>query len=73
VVKHLILCSWKSFAGTLPAPVCVDRLCKAKHNKRMFEKIEYNKSAFKHKISEEDVRWAFFHYRYDCPEELCLE
>jgi hypothetical protein len=36
----------------------------------MFEKIEYNKSAFKHKISEEDVQWAFFHYRYDGPIEI---
>lgn len=35
----------------------------------MFEVIEYNKSAFKHDISEEDIRWAFFHYRYDGPIE----
>ena len=35
----------------------------------MFEVIEYNKSAFKHNFSEEDIRWAFFHYRYDGPIE----
>ena len=35
----------------------------------MFEVIEYNKSAFKHAISEEDIRWAFFHFRYDAPIE----
>jgi len=35
----------------------------------MFEEIEFNWSAFKHNISEEDIRWAFFHYRYDGPIE----
>ena len=35
----------------------------------MLEVIEYNKSAFKHKICEEDIRWAFFHYQYDGPIE----
>jgi len=35
----------------------------------MFKKIVYNRSAFKHKVSEEDIRWAFFHYRYDGPIE----
>ena len=35
----------------------------------MFEEIEFNKSAFRHNISEEDIRWAFFHYRYDGPIE----
>jgi len=38
----------------------------------MFEEIEYNKSAFKHGISEEDIRWTFFHYRYDGPIENML-
>jgi hypothetical protein len=35
----------------------------------MFEDIEFNWSAFKHNISAEDIRWAFFHYRYDGPLE----
>ena len=35
----------------------------------MFENIEFNKSAFRHGVSEEDIRWAFFHYRYDGPME----
>ncbi|MCL2209811.1 MAG: hypothetical protein FWC19_10410 [Treponema sp.] len=35
----------------------------------MFEEIEFNKAAFKHKINEEDIRWAFFHYCYDGPIE----
>ena len=35
----------------------------------MFEKIEYNKSAFKHGFSKEDIDWAFTHYRYDGPIE----
>ena len=33
----------------------------------MVDTIEYNKAAFKHKISEEDINWAFFHYLYDGP------
>ena len=40
-----------------------------KLQKPMVVKIEYNKSAFKHKISEEDIRSAFFHYQYDGPIE----
>ncbi|MDR2096255.1 MAG: hypothetical protein LBP76_12190 [Treponema sp.] len=28
----------------------------------MFKNIEFNWSAFRHHISEEDIRWAFFHY-----------
>jgi hypothetical protein len=35
----------------------------------MFEDIEFNWAAFRHHISEEDIRWAFFHYRYDGPME----
>jgi hypothetical protein len=35
----------------------------------MFDDIEFNRSAFKHGVSEEDIRWAFFHYRYDGPVE----
>jgi len=35
----------------------------------MFEKIEYNRSAFNHHINKEDIQWAFFHYRYDGPIE----
>jgi len=35
----------------------------------MFEVIEYNKSAFKHRINKEDIRRAFFHYQYDGPVE----
>jgi len=34
-----------------------------------FEAIECNMSAFKHGVDEEDIRWAFFHYRYDGPIE----
>ena len=33
----------------------------------MFETIEFNEAAFNHKIREEDIRWAFFHYLYDGP------
>ncbi|MDR2758631.1 MAG: hypothetical protein LBB78_04570 [Spirochaetaceae bacterium] len=35
----------------------------------MFDIIEFNQSAFKHDISEEDIRWAFLHPRYDGPIE----
>ena len=35
----------------------------------MFDDIEFNRSAFKHGVSEEDIRWAFFHCRYDGPVE----
>jgi hypothetical protein len=35
----------------------------------MFDDIEFNRSAFKHGVSEEDIWWAFFHYRYDGPME----
>ena len=35
----------------------------------MFEYIEFCQSAFKHGITEEDIRWAFFHPRYDGPVE----
>jgi len=35
----------------------------------MFENIEFNQAAFKHGIAEADIRWAFFHYRYDGPIE----
>jgi hypothetical protein len=35
----------------------------------MFENIEFNKSAFRHGISEEDIRRAFLHPCYDGPIE----
>jgi hypothetical protein len=35
----------------------------------MIENIEFCRSAFKHGVSEEDIRWAFFHYLYDDPVE----
>ena len=35
----------------------------------MLEKIEYNRSAFKHGFSVEDINWAFTHYHYDGPIE----
>ena len=35
----------------------------------MFENIQFNQSAFKHKISKEDILWAFCHPRYDGPIE----
>jgi hypothetical protein len=35
----------------------------------MFEEIEFNLSAFKHRISEENIRRAFFNYLYDGPIE----
>ena len=35
----------------------------------MFENIEFNKSAFKHGIKEDDIRWAFLHSCYDGPIE----
>ena len=35
----------------------------------MFDNIEFNKSAFKHGISEDDIHWAFFHSCYDGPIE----
>jgi len=28
-----------------------------------------NAQGVNHRISEEDIRWAFFHYRYDGPVE----
>ena len=33
----------------------------------MFETIEFNEAAFKHKKSEEEIRWAFSNYLYDGP------
>ncbi|MCL2665173.1 MAG: hypothetical protein FWE82_06135 [Defluviitaleaceae bacterium] len=35
----------------------------------MFGNIEFNKSAFKHGISESDIYWAFIHSCYDGPIE----
>jgi hypothetical protein len=35
----------------------------------MFDAIEFNQSAFKHGIFEEDIRWAFLHPCYDGPIE----
>ena len=35
----------------------------------MFDNIEINKSAFKHGINEDDIRWAFLHSCYDGPIE----
>jgi hypothetical protein len=35
----------------------------------MFEKIEYNRAAFKHGFTEEDISWAFSNCRYDGPVE----
>jgi hypothetical protein len=35
----------------------------------MFGNIEFRRSAFKHRISEEDIRQAFLYYRYDGPVE----
>ena len=35
----------------------------------MFYNIEFNRSAFKHGVKEEDIRWAFFHPCYDGPVE----
>jgi hypothetical protein len=35
----------------------------------MFDDIEFRRSAFKHGISEADIRWAFLYYRYDGPVE----
>ena len=35
----------------------------------MFDTIEFKRSAFKHDVSEEDIRWAFLHPRYDGPVE----
>ena len=35
----------------------------------MFYDIEFNQSAFKHGIKEEDIRWAFLHHQYDGPIE----
>ena len=31
--------------------------------------IYFNRSAFKHGVTEEDIRWAFLHPRYDGPVE----
>jgi hypothetical protein len=33
----------------------------------MYEEIEFNRSAFRHNISEENICRAFFHYLYDGP------
>jgi len=44
-----------------------DKVLSPHEHYNMFETIEYNKSAFKHRISEEDIHRAFFHYRYDGP------
>ena len=35
----------------------------------MFYNIEFSRSAFKHRIDEEDIRWAFLHHCYDGPLE----
>jgi len=35
----------------------------------MFENIEFNRSAFKHGISKENILWAFLHHHYDGPVE----
>ena len=35
----------------------------------MFDSIEFNKSAFKHGLIEDDIRWAFMHSCYDGPIE----
>jgi hypothetical protein len=35
----------------------------------MFDNIEFNQAALKHNVSEEDIRWAFLHPRYDGPIE----
>ena len=35
----------------------------------MFDNIEFSRSAFKHNISEEAIRWAFLHSLYDGPVE----
>ena len=35
----------------------------------MFSNIEFNKSAFKHSISEDEMRWAFYNSCYDGPIE----
>ena len=35
----------------------------------MLENIEFRQSAFKHGVSEADIRWAFLHPRYDGPVE----
>jgi len=35
------------------------------YNVMMFGNIEFNKSAFKHGISKDDIHWAFFHSCYD--------
>ena len=35
----------------------------------IFCNIEFNRSAFKHGISKEDIYWAFFHSCYDGPIE----
>jgi hypothetical protein len=35
----------------------------------MFDNITFNQSAFKHGVSEDDIRWAFLHPRYDGPIE----
>ena len=32
----------------------------------MFGNIEFNESAFKHGISEDDIYWAFFHQFHSC-------
>ena len=35
----------------------------------MFPKIEFNKTAFKHGVTEEDIRWVFYNPEYDGPME----
>ena len=35
----------------------------------MLDNIEFNKSAFKHGLTEDDIRWAFLHSCYDGPIE----
>jgi hypothetical protein len=35
----------------------------------MFDIIYFNPAAFKHRISTEDILWAFLHPRYDGPLE----
>ena len=35
----------------------------------MLPKIEFNKTAFKHGVTEEDIRWVFYNPEYGSPVE----
>jgi len=35
----------------------------------MADYIEFNRTAFRHGLTEDDIRWAFFHSCYDGPIE----